>query len=164
MPLGRNFLAQKGQREPRTQFAAFAAATTACGGRREERGDSNARRRVIGGGNLGFRKRNEGKKKLQLVSIFYGADRILLLFSPLLLTGRCSTPKLFTWQKKPRLFYLPPLFSVIVSRSFFGPDGRGKKFPLVTPISSFHFSSSRRWKMSWPVFVQATEEDREEAL
>ncbi len=110
MPLGRNFLAQKRKREPRTQFAAFAAATTACGGRREERGDSNARRRVISGGNLGFRKRNEGKKKLQLVSIFYGADRILLLFSPLLLTGRCSTPKLFTWQKKPRLFYLLPSF------------------------------------------------------
>ncbi len=154
MPLGRNFLAQKEKREPRTQFAAFASATTACGGRREERGDSNARRRVIGGGNLGFRKRNEGKKKLQLVSIFYGADRILLLFSLLpLLSGRCSTPELFTWQKSQD-FFISPLFSPSSSLVRFR---QGKKFPLVTPISSFHFSSSWWWKMSWSVFVQATE-------
>ncbi len=131
MPLGRNFLAQKGKREPRTQFAAFAAATTACGGRREERGDSNARRRVIGGGNLGFRKRKEGKKKLQLVSIFYGADRILLLFSLLLLTGRCSTPELFTWQKSQD-FFISPLFPSFLRHrlSFAFRAGRqGEKIP-----------------------------------
>ena len=115
------------KREPRTQFAAFAAATTACRGRRGKRrleraAEGNRRRKS----RISEKKRGE-EETAACVDFLWRRPHSSVLPPPPEWT--MFDAEVIYVAKKPRLFYLPPLFSVIVSRSFFGPDGRGKKIP-----------------------------------
>ena len=120
---GEKFLGTKGKE--RTQFAASAAATTACGGRRGKRRLERAAE-----GNRRRKSRTSEKKRREeetaaCVDFLWCRPHSSSVLSPPPPEWTMFDAGVIYVAKKPRLFYLPPLFSVIVSRSF----SAGEKIP-----------------------------------